>query len=226
MAFGDLTTLGNVTTWLTPAGGTFPADDNTLLSTLITAASDFIQKWIGRNIAPSDYQEVRDGLGHPSRRFVFANFPVTQVLLVIVDGVTIPPVPATIAAPPGIMLPTFPGSTAGYLFTPTELLVRGYWVPRKPLCVLIQYTAGYATTPPELAQACTELVALRYKERNRPGIVSEVSQPMTTVSYSQKDMSDPIKTLLQKYKAVAPVSSYITTLAPTTTDPATIMATL
>jgi hypothetical protein len=226
MAFGDLTTLADVRAWLTPAGGTLPADDDALLATLITAASGYIEQWIGRNISPVDYQEVRDGLGYPSNRFVFANFPVTAVLLVLVNGVTIPAVPATIPAPPGIVIATFPGSTAGYLFTPTELVVQGYYVPRRPLCVTLQYTAGYATPPPDLAQACKELVALRYKERNRPGVVSEVMQPGTTVSYSQKDMSDPIKALLQKYKAVAPVSSFITILAPTPTNPATIIGAL
>jgi hypothetical protein len=226
MAYGDLTTLADVRAWLTPGSGTLPAADDALLSALITAASDYIQKWIGRTIAPADYQEVRDGLGSPSHTFVFANFPVTAVLLVLINGVTIPAVPATIPAPPGMVIPTFPGSTAGYLFTPTELVVQGYWVPRRPLCVTLQYTAGYAVTPPDLAQACKELVALRYKERNRPGVVSEVMQPGTTVSYSQKDMSDPIKALLHKYRAVAPVSSFITILAPTMTNPATIIGAL
>jgi hypothetical protein len=51
-------------------------------------------------------------------------------------------------------------------------------------------------------------------------------QPGTTVSYSQKDMSDPIKVLLQKYRAVAPVSTFVTLLAATPTDPATIIAAL
>jgi hypothetical protein len=124
------------------------------------------------------------------------------------------------------LIPTFPGGAAGYLWTPTSLVVQGYWIPRRPLCVTLQYTAGYSTVPFDLAQACTELVALRYKERNRPGVVSEVSQPGTTVSYSQKDMSEATRTLLQKYRAVAPVAAMITILAPTMTDPAIVAAVL
>jgi hypothetical protein len=95
---------------------------------------------------------------------------------------------------------------AGYLFTPTQLVIRGYSVPRKAGCVTLQYTAGYAVTPPDLAQACIELVALRYRERSRIGEVARTIGGGQTVSYSQKDMSDSIKTLIQQYRRVAPVA--------------------
>ena len=70
----------------------------------------------------------------------------------------------------------------------------------------MQYTAVYAETPPDLAQACIELVALRYRERSRIGEVARAIGGGQTVSYSQKDMSDSIKTLLQQYRRVAPIA--------------------
>jgi hypothetical protein len=65
--------------------------------------------------------------------------------------------------------------------------------------------AGYSTTPPEVAQACIELVALRYRERTRIGEVSRSLGGAETVAYAQKDMSDATKTLLQRYRLVAPI---------------------
>jgi hypothetical protein len=86
----------------------------------------------------------------------------------------------------------------------------------------LQYTAGYAVTPPDLAQACIELVALRYRERSRLGEVSRAIGGAETVSYSQKDMSDPIKTLIQQYRIVAPTTGFLMP-APTQTDTATLV---
>ena len=84
------------------------------------------------------------------------------------------------------------------------------------------YTAGYISTPPEVAQACIELVALRYRERTRIGEISKSVGAGETVSYSQRDMSAPIMTLLQQYRAVAPIAGYPVTIAPTATDPAIV----
>ncbi|HUN48020.1 MAG TPA: hypothetical protein VMU85_15930, partial [Stellaceae bacterium] len=64
------------------------------------------------------------------------------------------------------------------------------------------YTAGYPATPPEVEQACIELVALRYRERERIGHVSK-SLAGETVAFSQKDMSDDIRTILSVYRRVA-----------------------
>ena len=76
--------------------------------------------------------------------------------------------------------------------------------------------------PPELAQACIELVALRYRERSRIGEVARAIGGGETVSYSQKDMSDSIKTLIQQYRIVTPIAGFLTP-APTQTDTATLV---
>jgi hypothetical protein len=211
-SFGDLTTLADVKAWLQTGQSAFPATDDALLTRLITAASQFIQTWLNRQIASQDWIEIRDGIGSilgPSDvRYQFASFPVSAVSLVVVDGLTIPP---TSVSPPqtgATVVSTF-ATQAGYFFTPTQLVIRGYLVPRKAGCVTLRYTAGYATTPPDLAQACIELVALRYRERTRVGEVARAIGGGETVSYSQKDMSDSIKTLIQQYRIVAPITGVL-----------------
>jgi len=212
MAFGDLTTLGDVKAWLQTGQNPFPDTDDALLTNLVTAASGFIQTWLGRPIAIADWVEVRDGNG--GQRLAFANNPVWAVLSLTIDGLDIPPVPEGNCFAPG------------YVFSPTELVVRGYVFTRRAQNVVVSYTAGYSATPPELAQACIELVCQRYRERTRTGEVSKALGGGETVTYSQKDMSDDIKTVLSRYQAVVPVSGFVRQLAGTATDPATLAAAL
>jgi hypothetical protein len=212
MAFGDLCALADVTAWLQTGQNPFPATDDALLARLITAASQFIQSWLQRQIAVSDWIEIRDGNG--GQRLTFANMPVSNVIALSIDGLAIPPTP------------TDGRLGAGYVFSPTELALRGYVFTRRAQNVVVTYTAGYAAVPPDIAQACIELVCQRYRERSRTGEVSKALMSGETVTYSQKDMSDDIRTLLLQYQAVAPVSGFARLLAPTATDPATMAAAL
>jgi len=216
VAFGDLTTLGDVKSWLQTGQNAFPATDDALLTRLITAASQFIQTWLSRQIASQDWIETRDGLGNafgPSEmRYQFAAFPVTAVNRVVVDGVVIPAIPP-LTQSGSVVVGTF-AAQPGYLFTPAQLVIRGYTVPRKAACVTLQYTAGYSVPPADLAQACIELVALRYRERSHIGEVTKAIGGGQTVSYSQKDMSDGIKTLIQQYRRVTPIAGFLIPASP------------
>src|SRR5712664_1692167 len=191
MAFTDLTTLSDVKAWL-QTGDAFTTRDDALLTRLIGSASQYIQSWLNRDLALQDWTEVRDGTG--GHRLQFAVIPVSAVLSLVIDGVVIPPAPPL----------SQQGWTAGYAFSPTQLILRDWYFTRRPLNVAMTYTAGYAMTPSDVTQACIELVALRYRERDRIGVVSKVLAG-ETVSYSQKDMSDAIKTLLNQFRMVAPV---------------------
>src|SRR5579863_2695572 len=206
MAFGDLTVLADVKAWLQTGQTAFPDTDDALLSRLISAASQFIQSWLNRQIAPGDWREVRDGTG--GQRLAFANFPVAGVLSLSIDGLEIPPAPSG------------GGYGAGYVFSPTELTLRGYVFTRRAQNVIITYTAGYTATPPDITQACIELVCQRYRERSRIGEVSRALGGGETVSFSQQDMSDDVKLLLSQYRAVAPAPGSASLLAATATDPA------
>jgi hypothetical protein len=215
MAYGDLTTLADVKTWLQTSQSAFPPTDDALLSRLITAASQYIQTWLNRQIAQCDYIEVRDGTG--GQRLQFARFPVCAVQSLTIDGIVIPPAPPLVPST---------GLTAGYVFSPTQLAIRGYYFTRRVQNVVITYSAGFAETPPDIAQACIELVALRYRERTRIGEISKSVGSGETVTYAQKDMSLPITTLLQQYRLITPITSYSVIMAPTNTDPAIVVAAL
>jgi len=204
MAAGDLTTLADVKAWLQTGQSAFPTTDDALLTRLITATSQYIQTWLNRQIAIADYLEVRDGTG--SQRLQFACFPVVAVSSLTIDGQAVPPATAS--------------SMAGYSFSQTQLTVCGYSFTRGAQNISVSYTAGYSTTPPDVAQACIELVALRYRERTRVGEVSRALGGAETVSYATKDMSDDVKTLLQQYRLVAPVAGVTPMVAPTGSDAA------
>jgi hypothetical protein len=189
MAFGDLTTLAEVKAWLQTGHNAFPVTDDALLTRLITAASQYIQSWLSRPIALAGYFEVRDGTGGEALQF--ACFPVVEVQSLTIGDRAIPRARSTRAA--------------GNAFSPTQLFVRGYRFIRGVQNVAFSYTAGYPSIPPDIAQACIELVALRYRERTRIGEVSKSLGGAETVTYVQKDLSDAIKTLLQQYRMVIPV---------------------
>jgi Phage gp6-like head-tail connector protein len=206
MASGDLTTLSDVKAWLQTGQNAFPTTDDALLTRLITAVSQYIQTWLNRRLAMTDYLEVRDGTG--GYKLQFACFPVVGVLSLTIDGQPVPGAPSTLAA--------------GYSFSSTQLSVRGYRFNRGIQNIAVIYTAGYPTTPPEIAQACIELVSLRYRERTRIGEVSRSLGGAETVSYSQKDLSEAIKALLRQYRLVAPVSATLTAVASTGTEAALV----
>lgn len=210
MAYGDLTTLADVKAWLQTGGNAFPSTDDALLGRLITAASHFIVSWLGRPIAPADYIERRDGGG--GRRLQFGCFPVSAVLSLTIDEVVVPAAADSWAA--------------GYTFSPTQLVVRGYRFSRRAQNVVVTYTAGFAATPADIAQACLELVTLKYRERTRIGEVSKRLADGATVAFSQKDIADPTKLALQQYRLTAPGAGAAPALAPTATDPATIAGAL
>ena len=207
MAYCDLTTLADVKAWLQTGQSAFPPTDDGLLTRLITAASQYIQTWLNRRISVGDYLEVRDGTG--GQRLQFACFPVSAVLTLAIDGIVIPP---------ALALTPSAGSTTGYAFSSTELVLRGYRFVRGAQNIVFSYTAGYPAIPPELSQACIELVALRYRERMRIGEISKAVGGGETVNYSQKDMSAAILTLLQQYRVVAPLNGNSVMMAPTATD--------
>ena len=186
MAAGDLSTLTNVKQWL----GVTTTTDDTLLQRLLTAASGYIQSWLNRTFASAGYTDTFDGNGKD--RLMLRNYPVTAVASVTIDGTVIP-------ASTGV-------TVNGWLLDETGKMVilRNYWFNRGTQNIVISYTAGYATTPPEIEEACIELIGLRYRERDRIGQVSKAIGG-ETVSFTQKDMSDSIKTILNNYKKVVPL---------------------
>jgi len=181
----DLCTLADLKAWL----GIVSDTDDELLARLISGVSAFMEQRTGRRFLEDEYREVRDG--HGGRRLLFAHYPVTEVSSVKVDGAAI--------------LPAAGALDAGYRFTERMVTLTGYAFSRGLGNVELSYTAGYEAVPGDLAQACIELCALRYKDRERIGQVSKALGDGQTVAFSQKEMPDFVRAVLNNYRKVAPV---------------------
>ena len=64
---------------------------------------------------------------------------------------------------------------------------------------------AYAYVPADIEQAVIELVGERYKIKDRIGIVSKTLGGQETVVFSQKDMNDYARQILQPYMRVVPL---------------------
>lgn len=65
-----------------------------------------------------------------------------------------------------------------------------------------QVLLSYSYVPADIEDACVALVGERYKYKNRIGEVSKSLGGAESMAYSQKDMPDYLRTLLQPYKRV------------------------
>lgn len=180
----NLTTLAKVKEWMGIKGDA----DDALLARLITAASAYIETWTNRTFASQAYSELRDGTG--GQKMMFAETPVSAVSSVVVNGLPIPPYAG--------------GTGAGYKFDASRVVLFGYTFGRGHNNVELNYTAGYSATPPEIEQACIELVSLRYKERDRIGHQSK-SLVGETVTFMIRDFPDSVRTILNNYRKVIPL---------------------
>lgn len=177
----DLTTLVNLKAWLSVTSST----DDVLLARLITSASNYIETYVSRVFEQQSYTERRDG--NDNTYMVFANYPVTAVTSLTINGIDIA------ASPDNAVL------SAGYGFDDGQIWLQGFAFSRGKGNVVMSYNAGYSETPAAIEQACIELCSLRYRERDRIGQVSKTIGG-EVVTFSQKDMSDSIATILEQYK--------------------------
>ena len=178
----DLTTLPRAKEWLAITAST----NDALLSRLISAASDYIETYLSRDIARTSYQSYRDG--HGGRRLMFRNYPVVSLAVLKIGGVSIPP--------------SVNGSP-GFVHTETSVtLVGGYAFESGASNVYLEYVAGYDPVPSEIEQACIDLVSLRYRERDRIGLTSK-SLAGESITFNTREFSDAVGSTLVQYKRVA-----------------------
>lgn len=189
MAAIDMTTLADVKSWL----GLTVSTDDALLTRLITAASDYVQNYLSRDIMQTTYTgETYHGNG--SGQLMLRQFPISAVSSVVVYN-------------PSNMTATTTYTAADLLFDERTLyLESGKVFTMGQGNVKVNYTAGYtlANVPFSLSQAVIELLAVRYRERDRIGHVSK-SLGGETVTFDIKDMPNSVKTLLNNIMNVVPV---------------------
>lgn len=177
----DLTTLANVKGYLNLGVSNDALD--ALLSRLITAASTWVRSYCNRDFTSQTYTDILDGTG--TVRQVVKQYPVTAVSSVSFSGVT-----QTIT---GLSI----NSLRNLTFTDGTVWEKG------KANVSVTYTAGYASTPADIEQAVIEIVALRFREKDRVG-TSTVNAKGESVTFSVMDVPPSVKTLLNNYRNVVP----------------------
>lgn len=180
----DLTTLESFRAY---AGGASTVDD-ALIGQLITAYSAAVLSYINRQLLSGPVSIVRDGRG--GRVMTLPEYPVTAIALVQIDGRAIPAQAAF--------------GQAGYRFTDTQVVLDGYCFTNGVGNIRIDFTAGYEVVPSDIEQAVNELVALRYRERDRIGHRSK-SLGGETVSFITAALPDSAKMIFAPYTRIAPL---------------------
>lgn len=94
----------------------------------------------------------------------------------------------------------------GFYFVPQDrwIYLNGYRFNVGMANVNVVYTAGFSSVPADIEQVCIELVANKYKRKDRIGEVSKNLNGMV-VSYSTSDLSSDHKEILAIYSQVAPI---------------------
>lgn len=179
MAAGDLTTLADLKAWL----GISNTTDDAQLGRLITAASDFIVQYCSRTFVTTAVTG-RKYHGNGNRTLVLRNWPIVSIELLQIDGITIDP--------------------SLYSFYDRAIyLDDGYVFTQGIANITVNYTAGYATVPFGLAQACIELCSLKYRTRERIGHESK-SIGGETVTFTVRDLHPEVKKALDQYSDKVP----------------------
>lgn len=175
----DFCTAAQVKSYL----GLTVATDDVLIGSLVSAVSAWIETYLSRNIANATVIETLDGTG--TAKMTVQHYPITSLTSVTVDGVAV---------------------NSAYLKFRNATIQRtdGYAFPLRSQ-VALNYTAGYSTIPLDIAQACVEIVAWRYKERDRIGQSSKSAGGAETVAYQTTAIPASAKTILDQYKRRGPL---------------------
>lgn len=176
----SLCTLADVKAYI----GVSSSSTDAVLTTLVTNASAMVEAFCNRTFAQASYTETRNG--NDKAQMCLANTPVTAVASLSVDGAAVSPAV---------------GATgSGFVFDDMSIYLRNTGAFTKGVQnVAISYTAGFATVPPDVAQACIELVAAKFAKRERIDKQSETLGTQQTISYSMADMPASVKTALKPY---------------------------
>jgi len=163
--------------------------DDPVLERLVTSASGYIQHWLNRDLGQEAYTDTVNG--NDSDTMLFRNWPVTAVTAVSINGQAIPASTSSFAP--------------GYINDSQAVYLRGHRFTRGRLNVVITYTAGYtdANLPAEITQACIEMIALRYREKDRIGLSSK-GLAGEQINFSGKDMADSTRHILEQHRKVWP----------------------
>jgi hypothetical protein len=165
--------------------------DDALLYRLAEAETDWLTAALRMGgVTETQYDRRLNGSG--SERLLLPEYPIIEVIDVLVEGEVIP-------------LADDDGET-GYWYSPGDCvlqLIGGYVFPRGVGNVNVVWTAGYKPVPSDLEQLCIELVGTKYVWRKRIGESSK-SLGGETVAYV-RELTEWQKEVLKAYRRVVPI---------------------
>lgn len=152
-------------------------NSDTLITSLIGGVSAFIENSTNRVFSITDYTEVRDGTGNSKMPVCFA--PIIEIISVKINDIE-------------------------YDVKNTQSLIyfsNGNIFPAGIMNVELKYKAGYSSVPLDVKEACIELVAYKFKQKDRIGLNGKTLAG-EVISFEQKDIRIEIKNVLASYVRV------------------------
>jgi hypothetical protein len=188
---GDLTTLDSVKMYLGITANS--VDDK--LSPIITAVSAWIKSYLNRDVLQATYTETLNGTG--GRQIMTANYPVTAVIQVLVDGVDM----TAQAVCDGRRTISLMPPTSGTVWPSSSPWNAPTNFRRDIMNVVLKYTAGFAAAPFDLEHVACRIVAWGYNESSR---LQQVSKSINgeVVAFSQLSIPNWAKDSLTNWKKV------------------------
>lgn len=158
-------------------------DSDAELTRMLEVQSGFAEQYMGRSIVRASFTERRNG--NCSDVLFVRNAPISAISLLTING-------ATIAASDG--------TSSGYIFEAESVfLLGGQRFTRGTKNVVITYTGGYQTVPPEIAHSVVEMAAQAYREKEWIGFTSK-SLAGETVAFQRNGFPDSAKNTLNFYR--------------------------
>lgn len=197
---------------------------NVVIGKLITSASNYWLWATGKGggggtpaVSPFvqvvEFDEWYDGNGN-SRLFL-KQAPIVSVSLLQVSGVTVPlstdyNVPGYVIDVSGKCLAIRqcgPGrgySSGQYGFGSRGGWGGGYCFANGVQNIHTQYSSGYSGVPPDVADACTEMVALNFQRRRYlDQLQNTQAQAVGSISYSKLEVTPHIRSVMDNYSRTA-----------------------
>lgn len=169
----DLCSLADVKKYIRSAS----SDDDALLGALISAASSAIQSHLSRDFGAAEVSETLSGRG--SSTLLVSRGPILSILSLTIDGV--------------------PQLLSSYRASGSRIVLSPGLFPRGTANIDVRYLGG-RDVPEAVRDACVQLVALRFAERDRIGFKSK-SLAGETVAFAVTEFPVSVTTILNAWRA-------------------------
>jgi uncharacterized phiE125 gp8 family phage protein len=154
---------------------------------LITRATTFIQNETHRQLLETTYQETIDGDG--TTKLFLSEYPIISVDTITIDDDT---VYSSDSAQDG---------ASYYIYNNPAIIRRSVNWPENYQNIVVTYDAGYSTIPGDLEQACIELVAFKYENKDYIGLKSQ-DFGSENIVFNKKDIPEEILSVINGYEKV------------------------